>query len=249
MKRIIVLFVCICLQLTGICQDVKDSLEKIPFFGFSYSFHLPSGDLSDRFGPSSSAGIGFHIKTKKNITLGFETGFIFGNVVREDNILDSVSANAGFIIDQNGQFATVRLFERGMTWTGNIGKLIPVIGPNPNSGILLSLGLGGMYHRIRIDDIGNRSPQLTGDYKKGYDRLTSGYTISEFIGYIHFGNKKKINFFAGIESFQSFTKSRRTYNFDTMEQDTRQRFDMLTGVRLGWMLPLYKKTAKEIYYH
>ena len=153
------------------------------------------------------------------------------------------------LIKGKGQFADIRLFERGMTWTFQFGKLFPVIGPNPNSGIFLNLGFGGIFHKIRIEDIGNLSPQLSKEYKMGYDRLTSGQLITESLGFLYLSNNKRVNFFGCLEAFQGFTSSRRSYNFDTMTTDTQNRIDLLFGFRAGWVLPLYKRIAKEIYYH
>jgi hypothetical protein len=45
-----------------------------------------------------------------------------------------------------------------------------------------------------------------------------------------------------------FTKSRRSFNFDTMEQDLQKRLDIYFGPRVGFILPLYKKMPKDFYY-
>jgi len=46
--------------------NIKDSVVFSPLIDFSYSYKVPGGDLSKRFGPSSEIGIAFYIKTKKN---------------------------------------------------------------------------------------------------------------------------------------------------------------------------------------
>ena len=79
--------------------------------------------------------------------------------------------------------------------------------------------------------------------------LSNGPSISQFIGYVHFGNNKTINFHIGAEFIQAWTKSRRPFDFDRMQADTQKRFDRLWGIRVGWMLPLYKRTAKESYFY
>jgi hypothetical protein len=92
-------------------------------------------------------------------------------------------------------------------------------------------------------------PQLTGNYKKGYDRLTNGLAINEFIGYQMLSTNKRVNFYFGFEFTQGFTQSRRDFDFDTRSADTQKRFDSLMGIRAGWILPFYVgKGAAEIYY-
>ena len=79
-----------------------------------------------------------------------------------------------------------------------------MIGPNSNSGILLMGGAGILQHKIRYEIPDNNAPQLSSEHKKGYDRLSNGPSISQFIGYVHFGNNRTINFHIGAE----FTGSR-----------------------------------------
>ena len=229
-------------------QNVRDSSLFIPMIKFSYSLNVPSGDLADRFGISSSLGLNFSIKTKKNLFFGVDAGFIFGNNIKENGILDSLKTSSGFIIEQNGNPATVRLFERGYTASIHIGKLFRLWSKNKSSGLLLYGGSTYFQHKIKIDDIGRQSPQLTKGYLKGYDRLTSGFGFHEFIGYMYLGSNRILNFFAGFDFTQGFTKSQRSYNYDTMKADADNRLDMLSGIRIGWILPLYKATPQQYYY-
>lgn len=230
-------------------QNVKDSLLHIPMIKFSYSAHLPGGDLAERFGASSMVGINFSIKTKKNLFYGVDGGFVFGNNINEKGILDSLKTSTGFIIDQNGHPATVRLFERGYTLSVHFGKLFNEWGANnKNSGILVYGGPSYFQHKIKIDDIGHQSPQLVKGYIEGYDRKTSGFGFHEFVGYVYLGNNRLLNFFGGLDFYQAFTKSQRSYNYDTMVSDKEKRFDMLMGIRIGWILPLYKGTPQQYYY-
>ncbi|TAL59555.1 MAG: hypothetical protein EPN85_09120 [Bacteroidetes bacterium] len=230
-------------------QNVRDSSLFIPMLKFSYAAYMPGGDLSDRFGVSSAIGIKFSIKTKKNLFLGVDGSFIFGNNIKEKGILDSLKTSTGFIIDQNGNPATVRLFERGFTASIHIGKLFRLLSNNKNSGLLIYGGPVYFQHKIRIDDIGGQSPQLVKGYKEGYDRLTAGFGFHEFAGYMYLGNNRILNFFGGFDFVQAITKSQRSYNYDLMNSDTDSRFDILSGIRFGWILPLYRSSPQQFYYH
>ncbi len=228
---------------------VKDSLLLAPLVGVSYSYQLPGGDLKTRFGNNSNVGAMFLLKTKSNWLIGADYSFIFGNTLKETGILDSIKTQSGFVIDVNGQYAETRLFQRGYTASLKFGKLFPYLSPNKNSGFVVIASLGMLQHKIRIEDIGNRSPQLNKEYRKGYDRLTNGMAISEFVGYLLLSNNRLINVFGGFEFTQAFTQNRRSYNFDTMERDTQKRRDYLSGFRLGIILPLYKRGPQDFYYN
>ncbi|MBI4930740.1 MAG: hypothetical protein HY841_08260 [Bacteroidetes bacterium] len=230
-------------------QNVKDSSLFFPMVKFSYSFQLPGGDLAKRFGYNSNVGLNFSIKTKRNLIFGASGSFLFGDQIKENGILDSLKTSSGFIINQNGNPSVVRLFERGFTVSLHVGKLFPILSPNKNSGIIIYAGPVFLRHKIKMDDIGHQSPQLVDPYPKGYDRLTAGLGAHEFIGYMYVGNKRMLNFFGGFEFTQAFTKSQRSYDYDLMKADTDKRIDLLNGIRIGWILPLYKKTPQEFYYH
>ena len=235
------------LSLVSVCtaQNVKDSSLFFPMVKFSYAFQLPGGDLAKRFGYDSNVGLDFSIKTKKNLIFGASGGFFFGDQIKEVGILDSLKTSSGFIINQNGNPSVVRLFERGLTVSLTIGKIFPVLSPNRNSGIIFYAGPTYMRHKIKMDDIGHQSPQLVNPYPKGYDRLTAGFGAHEFIGYIYFGNRRMLNFFGGFEFTQEFTKSQRSFDYDLMKADTEKRTDLLNGIRIGWILPLYKRTPRS----
>ncbi len=250
-SRIFFPLVTCCLLLVACCsaQNVKDSSLFVPMMKFSYAFQLPGGDLEKRFGYNSNVGLNFSIKTKHNIFFGVSGGFFFGDQIKENGILDSLKTSTGFIINQSGNHATVRLFERGFTAALHIGKIVSVFSPNKNSGIIAYAGPVFIRHKIKIDDIGNQSPQLLDSYRKGYDRLTAGFGAHEFIGYIYLGNTRILNFFLGFEFTQAFTRSQRSYDYDLMKADTEKRTDLLYGIRVGWILPLYKRTPQQFYYH
>ena len=234
---------------SGSGQNVKDSSLFIPMVKLSYGAQAPGGDLADRFGWSSAIGLNFSIKTKLNFFFGVDGGFIFGKDIKEDGILDSIKTSQDFVINQNGNPSDIRLYERGFTLSVHVGMLFNVWAKNKNSGILVYVGPSYFQHKIKIDDLGHQSPQLVKGYIEGYDRLTAGFGLHEFIGYAYLGSNRLLNFFAGFDLTQAFTKSQRSFNFDTRTSDTRSRFDMLSGLRVGWILPLYSRTPQQFYYH
>jgi hypothetical protein len=216
----------------------------------SYAFQIPGGDVADRYGVNSTLGAGFFYKSKKNLLLSFDFNYIFGDQVKNaDTILWMVETDDGYIIDGNGTYTNYALYERGYSINFRVGKIINALSPNPNSGILLMGGVGYLLHRMRIDNQNNTAPQISGDYAKGYDRLTGGINLNQFIGYYYMGKSKVLNFYGGFEFYQAFTKSRRDYIFDRMSKDNNNYIDLFFGFKVGWMIPIYKRAPDSYYYY
>ncbi|HNW97923.1 MAG TPA: hypothetical protein PKK00_05880 [Bacteroidales bacterium] len=227
----------------------KDSAISTSMVTASYSYQVPGNDLAKRFLPNNSIGAGYLYKTRKNWIFGADGFFMFRDTIKETNIFDSISTSDGNIIDGNGLYADFHLYERGFLMGVKCGKLFPVIEKYPNSGIILLGTLGFLQHKIRIENSDNAAPQIKGDYKKGYDRLTNGLAVSEFIGYMHMSDSRLFNFYAGFEFTQGWTQSRRSYNFDTMKKDLTKRMDVLYSFKIGWIIPLYKRMPESYYFN
>lgn len=230
-------------------KSVRDSSISMTMIGAIGGVQLPAGDLADRFGTNFNVGGTFQYKTRSNFLFGFDGYFLFGADVREDGLLRQFTNGSGSITGLDGQYANILLYERGLKLEAKAGKIFPVIGPNPNSGITLTLGAGWLQHKIRIDNTSEPIPALRGEYLKGYDRLTGGLSLTGFAGYTNFGNKRLVNFFIGLEATRGFTRSQRKFNFDTRETDDRLRYDLLLGIRGGWLIPLYRRSPRTFYYN
>lgn len=227
--------------------SIKDSAIATPLIGAAYSYQLPAGDMANRFGNNSAVQLNIDYKTRKQWLFGVNGSYFFGKELREKGIFDSIVTSDGNIINRNGEFADIRVYERGFTISATAGRMFAFKKPNPNSGITVNIGLGFIQHKIRIETIGNNVPQLSTEYKKGYDRLTNGLLLSENIGYMYLSNNRIVNLYFGFECMQGFTQSRRSYDYDLMKRDTKKRLDILYGVKIAWILPLYKKAPQEFY--
>ncbi len=228
--------------------DIRDSVIDIAVVGIGYAHQWPGGDMKERFGNNSAIGIKGQWKTHKNFLFGLEGSFLFGKNIRTDSLLWGLRTKKGKILTKNGKPANIALFERGFIINATVGKVFPLTGPNPNSGFILKGGAGIMQHHIRIDVQDNNVPQLKGDKKKAYDRRVSGFDLMEFIGYQRFSNNSIFNFYAGLEFHQGFTTTRRRYNVDARKRIDTDRLDLLWGIRVGWVLPIYDQEATGSYY-
>ncbi len=248
-KFILLIFILFASLFTANAQ-LKDSSINLLQAEINYSFHTPGGDLSQRFGLSSTIGLGLTYKTKSNWTIGVEYNYLFGGNIKDStSFLSGIMTESGAIINSFGEYGTVLLSERGFYTGVKAGKLFPVLSSNKNSGIVFNVGAGLLQHHIRIDNKDNNTPPVLGDYKKGYDRLTNGISAREFIGYQFLDNRGLVNFYVGFEFYQAWTMCRRDLNFDTMQRDDTKRHDYLMGIRAGWILPIYKRSPNNYYYY
>jgi hypothetical protein len=229
--------------------DQADTSLAYPMISVQYGFQLPAGELADRFGFSHGIGGGVYYKWRNNLILGSSGYYQFGNQVKERSILAGIASSQGYIINVDGEEATIILYQRGYALQANAGYVLPVFSPNKNSGFMGLLGVGFLQHRIRIEDPIKKTPQIADDYQKGYDRMTNGVMLTEFFGYQYFSSYRLLNFFVGVEFAQAFTRNRRSYNFDEQRRDDHLRLDALTTFKISWNIPLYKRIAREFYYY
>ncbi len=212
-----------------------------------YAAQLPGADLADRYGFNSSIGGGILKKTSNNWVWGVDGHYLFGKYLRIDSLAGNIANNQGIIFDTQGYAADLSFSQRGFHVTAKMGKIIAFNPKNLNSGLLVMGGLGFLQHKLHIQIKEDKVPPLEGEYKKGYDRLTSGPSLTEFIGYIHLDKRKLLNFYIGAEFTQAFTTNQRAYFYDTNVIPSGTRTDLLFGIRVGWILPLYGKTDGDYY--
>jgi len=245
MKRVFILFMIIA-QLAY--SQENDSVIATPMVGIHFGGDLPLADLAQRYGPNLNAGLNFMYKTKKNYLFGIEGNYMFGKNIEED-VLKQLKNEDGFLVDNSGLPADVRLSERIVTVNLHVGKIFNVLSANPNSGLMINGGAGYIQHRVHFLDAQQQIAALNGEIRNGYDRLSNGICTYQFIGYLFLSNNRLMNFYTGIECYQGFTKSVRKWNYDTGLPDTKSRFDMLVGLRFGWVLPLYSRAPKQYFYN
>jgi hypothetical protein len=223
----------------------KQYADPIFNFVFNYTYMAPGGDLAERFGNIHNAGAGVQFKTQRNWLFGAEASYQFGTDVKESNMLYNLTNSNGNVMNGSGSPGDYSVGQRGFSMFGKAGKLFPVSWRNLNSGIVIMAGAGVYYHKVNISTTRNDIPMLTEEYKKGYDRLSMGPALTQFIGYSYQSHSRFYNFYIGFDCMQAFTKSVRQYNFDTMQPDTKERLDLTFGARIGWMIPIYMQASSR----
>jgi hypothetical protein len=241
----------LCLVLLFASQLLKaqiDSAMNVPLVAIHLGAHLPGGDLAQRYGGDLNLGASFMFKTKKNWIFGVESNYFFGRNVKID-VLSQMRSEDGRVIDNEGYPADLRVTERGFGIHPVVGKIFKWLSANPNSGLMVTAGAGYLQHKVKLYDAQHKIAAVRNDLAYGYDRLTAGFSTSQFIGYLFLGENRLTNFYFGLEFYQAFTRSVRKLNYDTGLPDTQRRLDLLFGVRAGWILPLYKRKPYDYYYN
>lgn len=231
--------------------NVRDSIVFAPMIMPTIGVHFPLGDVQQAYKFTYHVGGQFLIKNRKNWLYGFSGEFMFGENVGVPGLMQNIYPVYGI----SGTPPGVTLAMRGFNIMAQGGKIIPLGGrsvkkdknskwkfkPNGNSGIMFLFGVGFIDHKLQISFRGDNVPQVNDDYIKGYDRLHYGLALSQFIGYIYMGNNRSVNFFAGFEFIEGFTRNRRVYNYDTQSQDVRDKYDIFIGLKGGYIFPFYRK--------
>jgi len=235
--------------LWGVVIAQEESAAVRLHISFEYGAQIPLADMEDRFGSNFNLGSQFELLHTRSLWLaGIKGYYVFGSTVRED-VISNLRTPEGEVIGNDGGPAILLLRERGFFIGPYAGKVINLNKKVPHAGLKFQLGMGLLQHQVRIQDDSRTVEQLSGDYRKGYDRLSNGLGAYVFAGYQHLDPKKRVNFLAGFDMTWARTQSRRDYDFNLMRTDTEERTDILVGFRIGWIVPITTGVAPgSIYY-
>ena len=227
-------------------NTIDDPTAKPPrgiLIDVNYGMHLPLADMAEYYKYNFTLGGKVQYLMSNNFMFGFTGEYQFSDEIGKD-VVSNLREPDGSIIDKFGTYSDVSLGQRGFYLGGTVGYLIPVLKNTKRSGIEVRLSGGYLQHWVEIEVIGSEVFALGGDYKKGYDRLTSGFAMSQYIGYRHLDKGGLLNFFGGFDFMEAFTRNRRGYNFDTRQEDNRDKIDILIGFRVGLAIPFYFYSAQ-----
>jgi hypothetical protein len=226
-----------------------DSAGMMVFTAANYCYSTPLADLAKETSGIMGVGADLGMKTRSNWSL--ETGFNYyfsGKVKGTDSLFQWITNSTGAIMDGDGQPAEIDVDQRMWNMRIATGKIFPVSPNYRNAGIQTKIGIGYTQRYIYIKNPDNRVAALSGEYKKGYDRLTGGFSLYQFLGYVHLSSTQYTCFYIGIEAMECFSKRQREWDFSIMGKDNRSFTDILVGIKAGWVIPLYKKEYQDTYY-
>lgn len=232
----------------GLFEAEHPPARKAVLVGVNGTFDLPGADMAKRFGPGYRVGISGHYKTQKGWLFGGKLDFLNGSDIREDSMFYGVTGAEKSFINQDGQRLFVETFKRGFMLGAEVGRLFTLKPTVPDAGILVMTGLGFMQHRVLIKDKSESIVALSGDYRKGYDRLVNGLYLEQYIGYMYMSNSGLVNFHIGFDFVAGFTQGRRDFLYDVRRPGTDKRLDLMYGVRGGWILPIFKRKSEDYFF-
>lgn len=247
LNRVLFFFTGLVFSMVSLTAQEADRTWMI---GVNGAYQNTTGDWTDQFGDQYAVGASFGWKTKRNWLFYADWNFAFGGVVNEpEEILGPLITANEQLLNLNGNYATVTLYQRNTYASLNVNKVFSFWQINKNSGPSLGLGAGYLWHWIYIDNAGNDSPQINDDYARGYDRYSHGLFFRQEIGYLFMSRNRRFNFKLAYEFFQSFTEDQRGLNYTTGEfsEDIQQNFGH--GIKLTWYIPIYRGGKTEEYYY
>ncbi len=206
----------------------------------AYSIQNPEGHMKRDFNYNFNIGSRIGYLSPRNWIFGVGAEWLFSDNIKTD-VLKPLRESNGNIIETTGRMGLTQLGQRGLMFIGQAGKMFQIGKKTRLHNIEIRLGAGYLQHWIRIRLLGREEelPQLLGDYKKGYDRMTSGLVLNQYIGYRYMSRSKLVNLFIGFDLSEGFTYNRRFWNFDTREADDDIHYDILLGFRAGFSIPFF----------
>jgi len=225
------------------------NLDGAVLVNLGYGPFASAGDLGDRFGGGWSIDGGATWMPKNsNLEFGFRVQYGFGTQLKED-VLSGLRTREGFIIGNQRSPADIQLRQRQL-FIGPAAGYTLALGKNKRAGIHLKTSLGYFFHRIRLqEDVVQVVPQLRDDLLPGYDRLTGGFAVHQFLGYQQLALDRRLNFYLGGEVMAGFTKALRNFDIPTGAPPSSDgRTDIVLGVKAGLIIPLYFGEGREIFY-
>jgi hypothetical protein len=251
MKSYLIFCFCIFSFLVFSQRNLRDGVISTPWVGIHYGGNWSKQNLNERFGYWNHLGFVAGYKTTKNWVLASDANFMFTDKIKAPNLFKNIVDEFGNISDDGGNPAIVLVLGRGMNANFSIGKIIPVISPNENSGIYIHAGVGYHANKYRIETRDHVVPLIEKEYRKGYDRLATGYNFHQFIGYAFLASKGVVNFYSGFYAQQAYTTFKRKINFDEPDVpiSTSVLKDFQVGFRIGWFIPIYKRQPKDFYFN
>jgi len=230
-------------------EDEKSAIS-ISAINLGVQLQKPLLDFNDRYAGFSILNVGVNSKTINNMVYNFSYDIILGKNVIQDDLSNLYLNNDSLITGLNGQPAALGVFLRGYKVNFGIGKIVKPI-KNRNSGILVELNSGIMSSKIRYKDGAENFSFLTDAYLRGFDKLSRGFYLEEFVGLLFYDDEKLINFKIGLNFLQGFTSDKRAYFYASEAQPIENRKDFAVGIKANWIIPFYysKEKSTERYYY
>jgi hypothetical protein len=237
---------------TAVFKKLRKQFEpnSAVMFVFNYDAQLPFGHVAQRFGFDNLVSVEFLYKTNKNWLFGANGGFIYGSDVKQDYVFTNIATSTGQFITQYNDLTSIRPQEQGYNIQFTFGKIIPLVEKIPDAGIMLMTGFGIVQDKIAVSIKAAELPQLSPEYRRGYDRMCNGPVLSQFIGYNYMARSKFLSGYIGVQADLSYTVNERPYDFYTQGKLDDKGVDLFLGLKAGFTIAKYLQSSeKEFFYY
>ncbi len=215
-----------------------------------FTAQFPYGNMRERFGYNSLFGMHISYKTDRNWLWGVEGNFLFGTQVKESYVITGIATSTNQYIGQNNDLIGVTPQEQGFNVKFTAGKIFPVHRNFPDAGILIMTSFGFLLHKIAINVRETSLPQLSKVYRQGYDRMSNGPVLSQFVGGTFMMRRRYASAYLGVTFDVAFTQGRRAFDFYSHAPLNDKRIDMFVGLKFAWIIPVFTQTSeKEFFYY
>jgi hypothetical protein len=158
------------------------------------------------------------------------------------DLFSALRTSEGMIISDQGSLIDLQVLFRGNSAYFSFGRFISL---SPVSYLQVNLGVGVMEHHLSIKTLDGTSAYLSKNNLKGYDQMSIGPAIRQEIRLNHFGPRKRINCYLEFFCEEGFLQNTRKYNYFNNSVDTKNHFNFMAGVQLGWMIPFLNSNPEE----
>jgi len=196
------IFALLTLNLTGQGQAPQMQRVAVSNIEVSGGFGLPLGAFSERVALVYPVGGGFFRQSAKGWQWGATAYFIFGEEIKEPGF----ASNLLPIIAGDGSFPGIGATFQGIMTGGFVGKVLPLGKPNGNSGFAFRFGGGYLSSWYALRASGGLVPQLAAPYDKGYDRMSTGFYLSQWFGYQLMSNNQRGSTVGAISTILGFCR-------------------------------------------
>lgn len=228
----------------------NNEMRCLMFNGFG-GWSISTGDLKNDYGGMGEMGGGLLYQNQKKWLFGLNFSYFFGSNVKKDPIPNLRTPDGG-VVGTDGSFATFEVFQRGFMfpmvqlgktfWPGKPSKF------NSLGGITAMIGGAWFQHWTHIRDLSKKTPQFSGSYLDGYDKMRSGPGFGAWLGYLYLPEHGKINFHLEAGYFLALTQTKR-YDFAYSTPPGKKFTDGLMQIRLRICFAVRSRPEETYYYY
>ena len=201
----------------------------------------PTGAWAKTYAGGGTLHLEPGFKTSKDWLWSLQVRSVYGMRVKIDSsLLGFLTTEDNQILGLSGSYAEVRTEGRGTQIGGQVGRIVPVLGSKPGSGLDLRLGGGWMQHRIHFFNPSGGVPMVYTPYRYGLDRLHRGTYGIQSVGYVHQARSGEFGWSVALEFQQAYMLPQRGFNYDTRLPDTQAKWDYQVGIRALWNLNILR---------